>query len=51
MKRTVKNSNENVSFNNFSFEVLTNNEMLKVRGGGDPKPKTRDKDIYDIEEN
>jgi hypothetical protein len=31
------------------FEVLTSNEMLKVRGGGDTRPITREKDIFEPE--
>lgn len=50
MKRIVNNSNEKVNFNSFNFDVLSNNEMLKVRGGGDEKPKSREKDVYDLEE-
>ena len=48
MKRTVNNSIENVSFDNFKFDVLSENEMKEVRGGG--KPRSRDKDVYDVEE-
>ena len=40
--------NEKVNFSVQGFDVLSENEMLKVRGGVDPK--TRDKDIYDIDE-
>ena len=30
-----------------SFEILTENEMLKVRGGVEPiKPTSRPKDVY-----
>jgi len=32
-----------------NFEVLTSTEMFKVRGGGDIKPATRDKDIFDLQ--
>lgn len=32
-----------------AFEVLTANEMLKVRGGGDTRPITRDKDMLEPE--
>jgi hypothetical protein len=31
------------------FEVLSNNQMLQVRGGGD-KGDTREKDIFDFGE-
>jgi hypothetical protein len=30
-------------------EVLSANEMLKVRGGADTKPASRDKDLYILE--
>ena len=33
-----------------SFEILTSSEMLKVRGGGDTRPVTRSKDIFEGEE-
>ncbi|WP_163323486.1 MULTISPECIES: hypothetical protein [Draconibacterium] len=33
---------------NSDFEVLSNDAMNEVRGGG--TPKSRDKDIYDFEE-
>ncbi|WP_157493667.1 bacteriocin [Draconibacterium sediminis] len=33
---------------NFGFEVLTQNELNEVRGGG--TPKSRDKDVFDFEE-
>ena len=29
----------------FSFETLSENEMMEIRGGS--RPKTRDKDIFD----
>jgi hypothetical protein len=44
MKRFFTNT-EKKNFQ--SFEVLTANEMLKVRGGGDTRPITRDKDILE----
>ncbi len=31
------------------FEVLTTSEMNEVKGGIEPRPKTRDKDIFDID--
>ena len=35
----------------FGIELLTETEMLKVRGGtGDEKPKSRPKDAYDLED-
>ncbi|MBN2635370.1 MAG: hypothetical protein JXR61_03810 [Prolixibacteraceae bacterium] len=33
---------------NFGFDVLSQEEMNEVRGGG--TPKSRDKDIYEFEE-
>ncbi len=48
MKTLSTNFEKKTTFN--SFETLSDKEMLKVRGGGDLKPKTRDKDIYDVEE-
>jgi len=33
---------------NFGFEVLTQYELNEVRGGG--TPKSRDKDVFDFEE-
>ena len=42
---TKYNSNEIVFF---GFEPLTENELNIVRGGG--TPKSRDKDIFDFEE-
>lgn len=44
MKRFF-NKSEKSNFQ--GFEVLTTNEMLKVRGGGDAKPITRQKDIFE----
>jgi len=33
------------------FELLTDNEMLIIRGGAEPiKPKSRPRDVYDYEE-
>ena len=38
----------NTQKRNFAgFEVLTSNEMLKVRGGADTRPVTRSKDIFE----
>jgi hypothetical protein len=46
MKRFFNNSEKR----NFqAFEVLTSDEMLKVRGGGDVRPATREKDIFEEE--
>ncbi|WP_319228599.1 hypothetical protein [Draconibacterium orientale] len=38
-----------ISIENLKFEVLDKSELNRVRGGVEP-PKTRDKDIYDFEE-
>ena len=46
MKRFFNNT-EKKNFQ--SFEVLTSTEMLKVRGGGDTRPATRSKDIFEEE--
>ncbi len=44
MKATYTNNEE---LKGFGFEVLTDNEMMEVRGGGtDTQPTTRDRDIY-----
>jgi len=48
MKRFFANTEEERNFN--SFDVLTSNEMLQVRGGSDVKPETRDKDIFEFDE-
>lgn len=45
MKRFFTNSEKKANFK--GFEVLTSNEMLKVRGGADTKPASRDKDILE----
>lgn len=47
MKRFFSNSEKRANFT--GFEVLTANEMLKVRGGGDTRPITREKDILEPE--
>ncbi len=47
MKRVQGQSTENT----FGFEVLTNEEMNMVKGGADTAPKSRDKDVFDLEEN
>ncbi|WP_321344300.1 hypothetical protein [uncultured Draconibacterium sp.] len=44
MKAIIKKYN----LGEMTFEVLTSDELMEVRGGG--TPKTRDKDIYDFEE-
>jgi len=44
MKRFF-NKSEKSNFQGFA--VLTSDEMLKVRGGGDTRPITRSKDIFE----
>ncbi len=48
MKRVQGLSTEN-TFEVLGFDVLTSNEMNEVRGGIEP-PRSRDKDIYDFDE-
>lgn len=48
MKRSFNNTEETTNFN--AFDALTENEMMQVRGGGDIRPRTRDKDLYEGEE-
>ncbi|SES67042.1 hypothetical protein SAMN05444285_101141 [Draconibacterium orientale] len=36
------------NLDNFGFDVLSQEELNEVRGGG--TPKSRDKDIFDFEE-
>jgi len=43
---TIQNTSQEL--NNFDFEVLSQNELNEVRGGG--QPNSRDKDIFDFEE-
>ena len=45
MKRFFANTEKKENFK--GFEVLTTNEMLKVRGGADTKPITRSKDLLE----
>jgi hypothetical protein len=48
MKKFFASTEEKKNFND--FDVLTSNEMLQVRGGGDVRPNTREKDIFDFDE-
>ena len=48
MKRVQGQSTANTF--SFGFEVLTNEEMTMLKGGVEP-PKSRDRDVYDLEEN
>ena len=43
--KAINTNNEELK--GFDFEVLTDNEMLEVRGGTDTRPQTRDRDVYD----
>jgi hypothetical protein len=45
MKRFFASTEKKANFK--GFEVLTSSEMLKVRGGVDTKPGSRDKDLLD----
>ncbi len=48
MNNFFVNTEENRDFD--GFDALTSNEMLKVRGGGDTKPDTRQKDFFEFDE-
>ncbi len=48
MKRVQGQSTEN-TFEVFGFEVLTNEELNVVRGGDD-RPASKDKDIFELED-
>ncbi len=48
MKRVQFQSAEN-TFEVFGFEVMNEEAMNNVRGGVEP-PKSRDKDVFDFEE-
>jgi len=43
---TIQNTSQELE--NFGFEVLNQSELNEVRGGG--QPRSRDKDIFDFEE-
>ena len=45
MKKMINNSVQEFK----GFEILSENEMMEVRGGADSRPRTRDIDIF-IEE-
>ena len=47
MKKVQGQATENTF--SFGFEVLSNEEMTMLKGGVEP-PKSRDKDIWDVEE-
>lgn len=46
MKRSFNHTEENQNFN--AFDALTTNEMMQVRGG-ESDPKTRDKEMFEVE--
>ena len=43
MKKIIDNSTENF----LGFDILSEDEMMQVRGGGDTRPRVRDIDIFD----
>jgi hypothetical protein len=45
MKKMIDNSAANFQ----GFEMLSENEMMEVRGGAEPRPKTREMDIFEEE--
>jgi hypothetical protein len=47
MKRNLGSTEKKGDFNFLGFEILSNDEMLKVRGGG--KPKSRNEEEYELE--
>lgn len=49
MKRTFAPNNEKRDSKVFGLELLSEKEMLNVRGGYS-KPRSRPRDIYDYEE-
>ena len=49
MKRSFNNTEEKINFN--AFDALTENEMMQVRGGGDIRPRNRDNDLFEDEDN
>lgn len=49
MKRVLGQTTE-TSFETLNFDVLTNEEMNTIKGGIDSRPKSREKDVYDLEE-
>jgi hypothetical protein len=49
MKSIFASNNEKKEFKVFGFELLSEQDMFKVRGG-DEKPKSRPKDDYPVEE-
>ena len=46
--KIVKGQSTENTFEILGFDVLTSNEMTEVRGG--TRPKSREKDHYDFEE-
>lgn len=45
MKRFFSTSEKKENFTGFA--ILSTSELLKVRGGGDTRPVTREKDIFE----
>ena len=50
MERILEDIKEKMNFCVEGIDVLSENEMLKIRGGTDTKTRTREKDIYDVDE-
>jgi hypothetical protein len=48
MKKLFNNRESRISFTGFEF--LTSDELLKVRGGGDTRPETKPRDIFELDE-
>ena len=48
MKKLFKIKESKSIFNGFEF--LTPDELLKVRGGGDTRPETKPRDIFNLDE-
>jgi len=46
MKRVLGQTTEN-TFANFTFDVLTTEEMRTLKGGEETRPKSRDRDVFD----
>jgi hypothetical protein len=46
--KSVKGQSTENTFEVLGFDILTNNEMNEVRGGG--RPQSKDKDVFDTED-
>ncbi len=44
--KTIRNTEKDMK--TFGFETLNNEQLSEVRGGG--RPRSKDKDIFDLEE-